>query len=962
MPRKPWRSMGWVAALLVLPIRPSFAQQGDNPDHVMDDPPADLEIPPAPVVPPDQAVATFEIAEGFELQLVASEPLVHDPVCMAWDGDGRLWVCEMRGYMPDVDGNGEDEPSGFIVILDDTDGDGVMDTRTVFLDRIVLPRTIAFAPGGILYADQQQLYFVRINPDGTAGARTVIDRNYAAGGNVEHKANGMMYGLDNWYYNAKSSTRYQLRGGRWLRQRTEERGQWGITQDDVGRILANDNSNFIHGELLPPHATMRNPNFDFGGRPMYRTGRATHPIRVTPGVNRGYLPGTVSHETWKLISVTGACGPVIYRGDQYPDAYYGNVFIPEPCGNLLKRVVLTEDDGRITATHAYPDTEFLASRDERSRFVNAYNGPDGCLYLVDMYRGIIQHRTYVTSYLRRQILSRGLDTPVGLGRIYRVVYTGNEVSSERPAMSEQSSIELVAHLSRKNAWWRETAQRLLVERRDPDAVPALRALASDVTQPLGQTHALWTLQGMNALDIAVLEAAAESYNQNVQVQVIRLAEEFAEIEDGHYAGRALAILSRYAEEGSWQLDLQIALSAGVLAGLDTPEGYDLLMAMLERHGEDDLFRRAIVSGLRGKEAVMLERVTAAGGGPITNELTAALVKATENGDLSIGSLIAMVDSEMFEGKPEQRLGLLEMLGAKVVENRREDVAQLLIERMAAPATPLEQTHAILRGMQQARADRQNPIPLDGEPELFRQWREAPPQGVEAFLPMLEAGEVFSFEKVLVTRELAAILDHGREQYSVLCSVCHRADGEGEENIAPPLVGSQWVTGNARRLSALVLNGVTGPIEVGNKVYSNTPGPGEVQVDIEMANFKDHPEATDYDLAAVMTYIRHPSAWGNNAPPVTEEMVRRVRNETSTRNRAYTAAELRLITPFEDEVVVQAPRGPRPGIVSPAWLEHRGVGMAILLGGVTLLLFALAVPTWLLNRKAGPSPSILPRDH
>ncbi|XAL98397.1 hypothetical protein OT109_12510 [Phycisphaeraceae bacterium D3-23] len=963
MPMKRWMLKKWiVATLFMLTAGVSVAQQGDRDGHDMQDPPADLEIPPAPVVPPEEAVATFEIAEGFELQLIAAEPLVHDPVCMAWDGDGRLWVCEMRGYMPDVDGNGEDEPSGFIVILDDTDGDGVMDQRTVFLDDIVLPRTIAFAPGGILYADQQQLYFVRINPDGTAGAQTVIDPNYASGGNVEHKANGMLYGLDNWYYNAKSSTRYQQRGGRWLRQRTEGRGQWGITQDDVGRILANGNSSFVDGELLPPHATMRNPNFDFGNRPIYHTGRATHPIRVTPGVNRGYQTGTVSHETWKLISVTGACGPVIYRGDQYPDEYYGNVFIPEPCGNLLKRVVLTEDDGRITATHAYPDTEFLASRDERNRFVNSYTGPDGCLYVVDMYRGIIQHRTYVTSYLRRQILSRGLDTPVGGGRIYRVVYTGNDVPDERPAMSEESSIDLVAHLTRKNAWWRETAQRLLVERRDPDAVPALRTLASDITQPLAQTHALWTLQGMNALDIAVLEAAARSQDPGVQVQVIRLAEEFADIDEGHYAGRALAILSRYAGEESWQLDMQIALSAGILAGLDTPEGYDLLMAMLDRHGDDGLFRRAIVSGLRGKEAVMLVRVTEAGGGPITGELTAALVKATENGDLSIGSLLALVDSDMFDGKPEQRLGMLEMLGAKVVQGRREDVALMLIDRMADPDAPLEQTRAILRGMQQARDARQTPIPLDGEPELFVQWRDATPGGLEQFMPMLADGEVFAFEKIVVSDELAVILEHGREQYNVLCSVCHRADGQGEENVAPPLAGSWWVTDNARRLSALVLHGVTGPIEVGTTVYSNTPGPGEVQVDVEMADFKNHPEATDYDIAAVLTYIRHPNEWwGNNSPPVTEEMVRRVRKETEGRDRAYTAAELKLITAFEDEVVVESPRGPVRGIASPPWLEKRTLGLVLMLGAVTLLMLVLVVPTFLLNRNAGPSPTILPRD-
>lgn len=935
----------------------AFAQQGDRDGHNMVDPPADLEIPPAPVIPPDAAIDTFEVAEGFELQLVASEPLVHDPVCMAWDGDGRLWVCEMRGYMPDVDGNGEDEPNGNIVILDDTDGDGVMDTRTEFLGGIVLPRAIAFTAGGILYADQEKLYFVRIAPDGTAGARRVVDQNYAQGGNVEHKANGLLYGLDNWFYNAKSASRYQPRRGRWLEQATEFRGQWGITQDDQGRLLANDNSNFIHGELLPPCATLRNPNFDFGNRPIYRTGRDVYPIRVTPGVNRGYQPGTVSHETWKLIAVTGASGPVIYRGDQYPDEFYGNAFIPEPCGNLLKRVVLTENDGRINATHAYPDREFIASTDERNRFVNSYTGPDGCLYVVDMYRGIIQHKTYVTSYLRRQIESRGLAGPVGLGRIYRVVYTGNDIPEERPAMSGQSSVELVAHLTRRNAWWRETAQRLLVERRDPNAAPALRQLAGDLSQPQGQIHALWTLHGMGMLDIATLESASHTADPGVRVQVIRLAEHFAEFDSGKDAPRALAILERFNTEPTWQTDLQLALSAGILAGLDTPGGYDVLLSVLKRRGDDALFRRAVVSGLRGKEAVMLARVTEAGGGPIVSELTAALVKSIETGDLSIGSLIELIDSDMFDDDPAQRLALLGTLGEKTVQMRRDDVALMLVDRMAAPDAPEDQTLAILQGIQRAVPPNHNPIQLDGEPELFQRWREDPPPAFAEFMPLLEDHAVFTFEKVVISEELAEFIEYGREKFNSVCSECHGFNGEGAENRAPPLAGSEWVHGNGRMLASLVLNGVQGPISVAGVVYTDSPGRGEVQVESEMVGFKTNEAVTDRDLAAILTYIR--SSWGNAAPPIDEEVIVRVRQETAGRDGSFTAAQLQLIQPDEGEVLAEAPELPKRGIVSPGWLDRPMLGLVVMLVGVTLVMLVLLVPTYLLNRGSGASPSIVP---
>lgn len=939
----------WPATLALIGTMTALAvaQQGDREGHVMEDPPADLDIPPAPVVPPDEALATFEVEEGFELQLVAAEPLVHDPVCMAWDEDGRLWVCEMRGYMLDADGSNENDPIGYIVILDDTDGDGVMDTRTVFLEGIVLPRAIGFAKDGMLYADQNQLYFVRINPDGTAGARRVIDPRYSGGGNVEHRANGLLYGLDNWYYNAKSRNCYQLRAGRWLRTDTEDRGQWGITQDDLGRLLANDNSNFIHGELLPPGATIRNPNFSFSNRPFYRTSRATHPVRVTPGVNRGYQESTVSHETWKLVNVTGASGPVIYRGDQFPDEYYGNVFIPEPVGNLLKRVVLTEEDGRITATHAYADREFVASHDERSRFVNTNNAPDGTLYIVDMYRGIIQHKEYVTSFLRRQIEARGLAGPVGLGRIYRVVYTGNPVPDERPAMSSETSEQLVEHLRRRNAWWRHTAQRVLVQRRDPAAVPALKQLAADHASPLGQTHALWTLDGIGELDIATLEAAAGSSDPGVRAQVIRLAERFVDIDDGAHAGRALAILSFYNTQPSFHTDLHLALSAGVLAGIDTPEGYDLLLSVLERRGDVPVFRQAVVSGLRGKEAVMLARVTEHGGGPIVAELSAALVKAVEEGELSIGSLVELIDSDMFDDKPEQRLDLLGMLGQKMVELRHEEVALLLIDRMSAPDAPEAEAAAILAGMQRGMSARHNPIQLDGEPEVFQRWRSQPPATLAQFMPLLEEGQVFRFEKVLISDELAAVIEHGRTRFEAFCSECHGSDGAGKFSQGPPLAGSEWVHGNARMLSALVLHGVGGPIEVAGTVYRAQAGPGEVEVQPEMVGFANNEHVNNHDLAAILTYVRN--AWGNSAPQITEDVIVRMREETAGRDGSYTPAELKRFTPFDDEVLAEAPKLPQRTVSSPGWLNHRSAGMAVMMLGVLFPLLGFAGLTYLVNR-------------
>ena len=201
------------------------------------------------------------------------------------------------------------------------------------------------------------------------------------------------------------------------------------------------------------------------------------PGRVNPGVNRGYQKGQL-RENGTLRTFTCACGPVIYRGDQFPDEFYGNAFLCEPTGNLVRRNVLTETGNIIAATNAYDKSEFMTSSDERFRPVNLSNGPDGALYVVDIHRGIIQHRIYLTSYLRGQAADRGLEAPVDRGRIYRVVAQGSPRSGNQPSLSTATSTELVDRLAHPNGWWRDTAQRLLVERGDRSSVAPLARLAT----------------------------------------------------------------------------------------------------------------------------------------------------------------------------------------------------------------------------------------------------------------------------------------------------------------------------------------------------------------------------------------------------------------------------------------------------------------------------------------------------
>jgi hypothetical protein len=197
---------------------------------------------------------TFVLEDGFRVELVASEPLVEDPVALAFDPEGRMWGVEMRGFMPTIDGKGEDAPFGRVMVLEDRDGDGRVDRRTVFLDGLVLPRALALVQGGALVAHGGQLWFAADrNGDLAADGQVLVDPDYAQKGeSPEHQANGLLRALDNWIYNAKSTMRYRLHAGRWSQDRVEFRGQWGLSQDDWGRLVYNYNWDHLRGDLVPP--------------------------------------------------------------------------------------------------------------------------------------------------------------------------------------------------------------------------------------------------------------------------------------------------------------------------------------------------------------------------------------------------------------------------------------------------------------------------------------------------------------------------------------------------------------------------------------------------------------------------------------------------------------------------------------------------------------------------------------
>lgn len=550
----------------------------------------------SPVISPEQSLDLLKIEDGFEISLVASEPLVQTPVAMLFDDRGRMWIAEMNGYMPNVSGAGEDAPNGKIVILEDTDRDGKMDHRKVFLDSLVLPRSICFIEDGILVAEPPNLWFYKITND-RPGEKTLVDSVYAVGGNVEHQPNGLLRAADNWIYNAKSRKRYRKNGDKWKIEPTHFRGQWGISQDDQGRLYYNHNSANVLGDHFLPGFAHQNPNqksvAGFNARIV--PNNRVYPLRPTPGVNRGYMPGILD-DSLRLVNFTAACGPLVYRGDLFGPAYRSNVFVPEPSANLIKRNIIEEDGYLTPGKQAYSGREFLASPDERFRPVALSNAPDGALYVLDMYRGIIQHKTYVTPYLRQEINERLLTEPLNRGRIYKITPKGTGAGAL--PLLEKSDDALIAMLGHPNGWIRDYAQQVLIDTKRTDLAPLLRKKASATPNELELIHCLWTLEGLGSLSAQdVLPLYGRS---SFRLKTLAFGLTPSVLEAGNYK----------AFTGAWEKLIgerqlttfpYIAFAADALKNFDRDLAWNLLKRLSAMQPGDPYLASAVISNLHNRE-------------------------------------------------------------------------------------------------------------------------------------------------------------------------------------------------------------------------------------------------------------------------------------------------------------------------------------------------------------------------
>jgi putative membrane-bound dehydrogenase-like protein len=873
----------------------------------------------APMRSPSEALAMFSLPPGYRIELVASEPLIQDPIVIEWDVRQRLWAIELPGYMRNILAAGEYDPIGRIVVLEDTNRDGRMDRRTVFADGLVQPRALAVLEDSVLVGEPPNVWWLKdTDGDLRADSKTLAATGYGRREtNVEVNANGLYWSIDNRIYTSGTGADMylRLRNGRIETHRSLSRGQWGLTQDDAGRIYRNHNESVLHADLVPTLYFARNPN-------LLRT-RGSHerlidadaeinavwPARQTPGTNRAYQHG-ILREDGTLATFTAACAPTVYRGDRLPAELNGNVFVAEPAANLVSRLVVTDDGTTLRARKAYERAEFLTSADERFRPVYLSSAPDGTLYIVDMYRGIIQHRAYITEYLRDQIAARKLEQPIGLGRIYRVVHETTRRDRE-VNLSKASSMQLTEMLSHPNGWWREAAQRLLVERVhrveskdprtvEPAIVTALVDLASGARDWRARLHALWTLDGMDAIQPYVITKALDDVSREVRASALRIAERW--LVERH--PEILAAVMKRLSDRDWMVQQQLAASLGTL-----PVGVreEAIVALLERRGGDPIVMDAALSGLRGGELPALDKIlerreqTLAREAAITM-LAATMIRSGQESAVQDVFLWAADDARVrWQREAMLRAAEIALLGAAppgtaargpVLSERTvsgEAKGRGAARGTSAPCPTCPGGRAgpggayafrtqedvassiIASGANRGDGPR---LRMNREPFALSRWAASGDDLSPRVASVLErvtwpgkAGDAAPIPPL--TTDQQKRFNAGQKIYQNICQACHQPDGRGQERLAPTLIGSALTLAEPGIPARILLNGKEGTTGL-------MPPVGAV--------------LTDEEIASVLTYVRR--EWGQSAMPVDPETVRTVRALTVGRTRPWTDEELK----------------------------------------------------------------------
>jgi len=622
------------------------------------------ELPRIDPVSPKQALKTFKIQRGFQLQQAAAEPNVADPTALAFDENGRLFVVEMRGYSEDGD-----KDLGVIRLLEDRDADGRFEHSTIFVDDLAWPTAVACWDGGIFVGVAPDILYCKdTDGDGRADVSKKVFTGFGRS-NVQGLLNSLTWGLDNRIHGATSSSGgvienlvhpdarpVSLRGRDFAIDpramtihATSGGAQHGLSFDRWGRKFVCSNSDHAQMVMYEDRYVARNP---YLAAPSPRIsiasdGRQATVFRASPVEPwrivrtrlrlKGLVRGPVEGGGTPAGYFTGSTGITIYRGHAFPDAYQGNLFVADCGSNLVHRKTLRADGLELIADRADPGREFLASRDIWFRPVQMAGAPDGALYVMDMSREVIEHPKSLPPVIKKHLdLTSGRDR----GRIYRIVPRSFE-QTELPQLSEAATADVVRLLAHPNGWHRDTAARLLYERQDRTAVELLEKMVQDGSSSVGRVHALYALAGLGALREEIVVPALENVHPRVREHALRAGEAIAP-----RAPRMRARMYRMVDDPDPLVRYQLAFSLGEIGG---PQRNEALAKLAISGGGNRWMRVAILSSLADGAGQVLARVVedeafreSGGGKSLVAQLAQQIGKQRRKDD--VAALLAALSS------------------------------------------------------------------------------------------------------------------------------------------------------------------------------------------------------------------------------------------------------------------------------------------------------------------------------
>jgi mono/diheme cytochrome c family protein len=582
--------------------------------------------PPVLPLPPAEQARRFWLPPGYRLTPVLADPDIEEPGQIAFDGNGRMFVVELRGYDQTRDGIDLTPPIGRISVHEDRDNDGVYEHHSAFVDKLVFPRFVTpFGANSILTMEtntDEVWKYTDTNNDGVADKKELFTTNFGRAGNLEHQQAGLFWAMDNWLYSTVNAFRIRWTPNGVLREPTGPNGaQWGATQDNFGKVWFQGGASGMpgyfqfpvhYGNLAVQGQTEPNLNVIWGA-----------PILI--GDIQAGMPGTRQPDG-SLILATASGGNDIYRGDRLPADLVGDLLYGELVGRSVRRLKAVKTEGLTQLRNAYPLSEFIRSLDPLFRPTDVVTAPDGTVYISDMYRGIIEGAPWAKegTYLRKKIDQYQLHKILGKGRIWRLTYDGMERDRTQPRMLNETPAQLVTHLSHPNGWWRDTAQQLLVLEQDKSVVPALQQLvrtpaaggAADA-RLFGRFHALWTLEGLGALDAALVREQLKDANPAMRIQAIRASETLYKAGDRSLAADYKAA----ARDADTDVVIQAMLTLNLFKVPDLAGVVQAAQAANKSRGVQEVGQRI----LQPAPSLMFGgRAGGRGGGALTPELTTTL--------------------------------------------------------------------------------------------------------------------------------------------------------------------------------------------------------------------------------------------------------------------------------------------------------------------------------------------------